>query len=161
MLPPRFRIWVWVLVAIIAVVLLVSFATTRRHKGMSTYFCEQCGMRLWVTTDYKIGSAPQKSEQRRLEETDLSRWFKTYVSTNCEHTWHFNHLTGHTYLSIAGRQLWRISGLAGSYPTPPIILMFESERARVEGLLHESPEKCRSYIHDRLQWKAETDEWSG
>ena len=156
--PPRFRPWAGVFGGILIAMLLVSLVTAKRHKGTTTYFCEQCGIRLWVASDYPIGSAPVVSGERRLENTDLSHWFKTHISTNCEHTWHFNHSTSHTYLSVAGRQVWRISGAAGSYPTPPIILMFDSERAQVERLLHESPEKCRSYIHDRLQWKTETEE---
>jgi hypothetical protein len=158
MIPPRFRVWLWALGGLFVAVLLVSFATVRRHKGTTTYFCEQCGMRLWVTSDYPVGSAPEASEKRRLEDTDLSRWFNSHVNTNCEHTWHFNHSTGYTYLSVGGRQIWRISGGAGSYPTPPIILMSDSERAQVESLLRDSPEKCRRYIHDRLQWKTEAEQ---
>jgi len=152
------RFWVWVFSGILVTVLLLSFATTRRRKGTTTYFCEQCGMRLWVTSDYRIGSSPETSGERRLEDTDLSRWFKTHISTNCEHAWHFNHSTGYTYLSVAGLQMWRISGAAGSYPTPPIMLMFDSERPQVESLLRKSPEKCRSYIHDRLQWKTNVED---
>ena len=157
-LPPKIRAWIWLLGGIVVAVLLLSLATTRRHKGTTTYFCDQCGMRLWVTSDDIVGSISESPKERRLEDTDLSRWFKTNISTNCEHSWHFNHSTGYTYLSFAGRQIWKIAGAAGSYPTPPIMLLFEGERARVESLLHESPEKCRSYIHDRLQWKPDTDE---
>src|SRR5262249_40225454 len=143
---PRFRGSVWVVGGILVAVLLVSLTTPKRHSGTTTYFCEQCGMQLRVTSDYPIGSAPETSDERRLEDTDLSRWLKTHVSINCEHKWHFNHSTGYTYLSVAGRRIWRISGAAGSFPTPPIILMFDSERTQVESLLRESPEKCRSYI---------------
>ncbi len=155
---PRFRVLLWVFGGVLIALLLVSLVTTRWHKGATAQFCEQCGIRLWITSDHPVESNPQSSEERSLEDTDLSRWFKAHISPDCEHKWRFNHSTSYVYLSIAGRQVWKISGVAGSYPTPPIILQFDREKAQVESLYRESPEKCTSYIRSRLQWKTDVTE---
>ena len=150
--------WVVTLGSITAVAVLLSLPATKRHKSTKTLFCEHCGIRLWVTSDEMVGSARQAREERRLEDTHLSLWFKAHINTNCEHAWHFNHSSGYTYLNFAGRRVWKISGMAGSYPTPPIMYFSDDDRARVETLLRESPDSCSRFIHDRLQWKPEIDE---
>jgi len=157
-LAARVPFWVVMLGSIVGVAMLLSLATTNRHKSTKTLFCEHCGIRLWVTSDDIVGSTRQAREERRLEDTHLSLWFKAHIHTNCEHAWHFNHSSGYTYLSFAGQRVWKISGVAGSYPTPPIMYFSDGYQARVETLLRESPDRCSRFIHYRLQWKPEIDE---
>ncbi len=151
----RVKRWIGILLGIAVVAMLLAFGITERRKGTAAYFCEQCGTRLLVRCDDVAGSVSEARKERRLEDTDLSRWFKAHIGTNCVHNWHFNHTSDYRYLSFAGHRIWTIVGQSGSYPTPFIMSFSDDDRARVESLLRESSDSCRKFIHDRLQEKPE------
>ena len=156
--PMRRRLWLGMGCGIVVVALLIPLVTTRRTESSTTYFCELCGMRLWKTSDDVVGTNKERSNERSLKETDLSRWFQVHFGPTCQHKWHFNHLSSRTYRSFAGRRLWVIGGEAGSYATPDIIDLTDEKREKLELLFRKNPESCRRYIHDRLQRKEETGE---
>lgn len=146
------------MVACLIAIVALLFVTTRRSKTTADYFCNRCGIRLWVTTDQPLHSSAPAQEQRTLEQTGLSRWFTAHLSTNCEHAWNTNHVSTLVYVSLAGHRLWKDFGASGSWTTPPLIYLGSNDSAHLEAVLKESPEACRLFIHERLQLKPETDD---
>jgi len=155
---PRVPLWLVVVACLVLTGALAPFAIVKKHKASKALVCDQCGIRLWIASDGLVSSSTPATEQRTLEHTALSRWFDSHITTNCQHTWRFNHSSGQTYLSLAGLCLWKISSVSGSSPTPPLVYFSVDDQARVESLLLRSPDACRSFIHARLQGKEETDE---
>jgi hypothetical protein len=143
-----------IFVATVAV--LFPLAISKKHQSSKAFFCDQCGIRMWVNTNEMINST-RSGEQRRMEDTELSRWFATHVGTNCQHTWRLNHFTDRTYVAFARFPLWQISGVSGSLNTPALIYLAEDDRERVEKLLARNREDCRNYIRSRLQGMKELE----
>ena len=155
---PKAPMWFVALLCAATIAALAPFAVTKRHKSTKAFICDQCGIRLWVSSDELATSSRAAREQRTFEDTKLSRWFSAHISTNCQHSWRFNHSSGQTYLSFARQRLWKISSSAGSSPTPPLVFFSADDQARVESLLRHSPDECRTFIRARLQGKEDTDE---
>lgn len=147
----RVPLWFVMLLCVVIFAALAPFVFTKRHKSTKAFICDQCGIRLWVSLDELANYSGVPREQRTFEDTKLSRWFSAHISTNCPHSWRFNHSSGQTYLSFGRQRLWTISGSAGSSPTPPLVYFSEDDQARVEALLRRSPDECRTFIHARLQ----------
>src|SRR6185503_7328956 len=154
---PRVPFWLVVVICAVIIAALAPLAITKKRKSTKALLCDQCGIRLWISSDVLAGSSVPAQEQRTFEDTELSRWFASHITTNCQHTWRFNHSSGQTYVSFAGRRLWKISGASGSSPTPPLVYFSADDRARVESLLRRSPDECRAFIHARLQGKEDTN----
>jgi hypothetical protein len=155
--PPKVLLWLVIGLFMAAVCGLVPFAITKRQKATRTLICDQCGIRTWISTDELVGSSAPAKEQRTFQNTELSRWFASHITTNCQHTWRLNHSSGQTYVSVAGLRLWTISGTAGSSPTPLLVYLSPDDRARLESLFRQSPDACRSFIHARLKGADESD----
>ena len=150
---PRVPLWLVIVACMVLAGALAPFAIVKRQKTTKALICDQCGIRLWIASNELVGSSAPSREKRTLEPTELSRWFASHITTNCQHTWQFNHSSGQTYASFAGLRLWKISGASGSGHTPSIVNFSAEDRAEVETHLRQSPEACRSFIHDRLQGK--------
>ncbi len=153
----RASFWFTIIACVVFLVVSAPFLIAKRQKNTKTFICDQCGIRLWVTSDELVRSSGAARENRSLEQTELSRWFSAHITKNCPHTWRFNHSSRQTYVSLAGLRIWKISGGAGSSPTPPIVFFSADDRAKVESLFQRSPAACQKFIHDRLQGKEETD----
>src|SRR5215475_4696649 len=109
---------------------LAPFAIFQRREFTKALICDQCGIRLWIASDELVGSSAPAREKRTLEHTKLSLWFTSQITTNCHHSWKFNHSSGQTYVNLSGIRLWKLSGVSGSSPTPPIIYFSAEDRAR-------------------------------
>lgn len=147
----RTPLWLMVIACIALAAVLAPFA--KRHKTTKTFLCDQCGIQLRTASDKLVKSSAPVQESRTLKHTELSRWFASHITTNCQHTWRFNHSSGQIYVSLAGFRVWNISGSSGSSPTPTLIYFSADDRTQVEQVLRQSPDACQSFIHASLQKK--------
>jgi len=148
--------WLLVGTVILAAVLLTSSVSKRRTRA-NTFFCDQCGCQLRVTSDSLLNVPGQIREQRKIERTDLSNWYEAHFGTNCTHTWLTNHLSSATYLALGEIRLWELVGSSGSFSTPSITHFSADDQARVEELFSKSPDMCKKFISDELQMKERVD----
>jgi hypothetical protein len=141
----------WFLAAFLTVLLVVllPFAISTKRFSSKTFFCDKCGIRLRVTTNEFVTST--NPVEQRTEDTELSRWFVTHITTICQHSWQFNHAFERTYRTLGRIRLWPIYGIAGSRSTPTIVYLFDDDRERLEKLSETNRDQCRTYIHARLQ----------
>jgi len=147
---PKFPFWLFVLICIAVLVAVSPFAFTKKYKTTNAHVCDQCGIRQWTRSEGQPSMTPSSKQQITLEETELSRWFATNISTNCQHTWHINSSSVQAYLYFGTLRLWQISCGSGYWSTPPIIYLSSDEQLELENRLKENPEACKKYIHDRL-----------
>jgi hypothetical protein len=146
-----------IIICTLVIGLLAPIVITKRSAITKTFICDQCGIRLWISSDTPIAASNWPTEIRNLEQTELSRWFNSHISTNCQHTFKLNHSSQKIYATFAELRLWKISRISGSSFTPTLIYLSSDDRDQVESLLRESPEACRDFIHAKLQGKEETE----
>jgi len=144
----------WVAAVMVATLAAsVPFVLGRMHESTNAFICDRCGVRLWIISGELAGKSTAVHEERTLEHTALSRWIATHVSTNCLHTWAFNHSASQTYATLSGIRLWKIVGSSGSAPTPSLVYFSAADQACLENLLSQSRDECQRYIQARLQGK--------
>ena len=92
----------WLVVVVVCAVALASlpFAIVKRQKLTNEFFCDQCGIGQRVESDKAVGSTVPARDKVSVEPTELSRWFRTHISTNCLHTWRIKHSSSQIYVSL-------------------------------------------------------------
>lgn len=154
----KIPLWAIMLLCAVMVAALGPFAISKRHESFKALLCNQCGVRLWVSSDRLADSSSPAQEKSTFEHTSLSRWFSARISTNCQHSWQTNSRSGRTYATVAGIRLWNISGASGSSPTPALVRLSADDLRQLENLLRQSPDACRNFIRARLQGKEGPEE---
>jgi hypothetical protein len=159
-LMPKSRVWLVLLGCAVFVAVATPFSITKRQKTAKASICGQCGVKAWWRSDVLLSEANTAGEQHTYEDTQLSRWFTSHVSTNCEHAvWIFNRLSRQTYMSLGTVRLWDLSRASSAARTSPLVHLSTEDRVHLENLLRGSPEDCRSFLRTQLRGVQDTGKY--
>lgn len=138
-----------VLFIFLVIGMLLPALPARNYHDIDGYFCADCGLTKWVDeTGLNAGRTPL-STSTTFHETPLSLWHREHFG-ECPHNWLLMGSSHTTYSSFFGLVPLAKVTESVNRNEPSLLRLWDRDRARLEAMFAEDPERTRKYISDNL-----------